>query len=62
MNAKLTSQDGSYLPNMERPEQVFEFVQQACNLAGVDFEQDISLVIDVGASHFYDEVCMICSS
>lgn len=56
VNGKLITSDGSYLPNLERPEQIFEFLEHACNSAGIDFEQDIDLVLDIGASYFYEEV------
>ena len=56
-NGKLTSTDGSYLPNLERAEQVLEFLQQACNLANVEFEEELSVILDIGASYLYDEVC-----
>jgi len=55
VNSKSTSNDGSYVPQLERLEQIFELLQHACNAAGVDFEQDIDIVLDVGASYFYDE-------
>ena len=36
---------------------MLEFLQQACNLANVEFEEELSVILDIGASYLYDEVC-----
>ena len=59
MNGKVVTSDGSYSPSLEKMEQVFEYLTNACIAADIDLEQDIDLILDIGASNFYDEVLIL---
>ena len=48
--------DGSFSPSLERADQVFEYVTNAAIAVGCNVADDFHIVLDVGASHFYDEV------
>ncbi len=56
MNGRIVADDGSYSPSLERPEQVFEFLQNAFTAVHTDMESNVDIILDIGATYFYDEV------
>ena len=56
LNGRLMDSECCYMPSFDKLEQVFEFLQAALTLAEVSFETDVDLMLNVGASDFFDEV------
>ncbi len=51
--------DGSFSPSLERPEQVFEFLQNTFAALNMEMEDNVDIILDIGASYFYDEVRIV---
>eukprot|EP00794_Sanderia_malayensis_P000123 gene123-734_t len=55
VNGRLVNRDGSYSPCLEKPEQMFEYLQTAFTAANVDMDSSVDLILDIGATYFYEE-------
>ena len=48
--------DGSYTPSMDKPDQALDFVQDAVSACGYNLGNDIHIALNCAASEFYDQV------
>ena len=53
---RCVSDDGSYSPSMDKPEQALDFVQDAVSACGYSLGTDIHIALNCAASEFYDQV------
>ena len=52
--ARLVSDEGGYGPRLASPREALEFLLRAIEAAGLQPKSDISIALDVAATHFYD--------
>ena len=50
------TEDGSYTPSMDKPDQALDFVQDAVSSCGYSLGTEIHIVLNCAASEFYDQV------
>ena len=55
-SGRCLTDDGSYSPSMDKPEQALDFVQDAVSSCGYNLGTDIHIVLNCAASEFYDQV------
>ena len=53
-DARLVGDEGGYGPRLDSPRQALEFLVRAIQTAGLRPKNDVSIAIDVAATHFYD--------
>jgi len=54
-SGRCVTDDGSYSPSMDKPEQVLDFVQDAVSTCGYSLGTDIHIALNCAASEFYDQ-------
>ncbi|XP_073239427.1 enolase 4-like isoform X2 [Porites lutea] len=54
-SARCITDDGSYSPSMDKPEQALDFVQEAVSSCGYSLGTDIHIALNCAASEFYDQ-------
>lgn len=54
-SGRCTTDDGSYSPSMDKPEQALDFVQDAVSSCGYSLGTDVQIALNCAASEFYDQ-------
>jgi enolase len=55
--ARLVADEGGYGPKLASPREALEFLLRAIEAAGLQPKSDVSIALDVAATHFYDGRC-----
>lgn len=54
-SGRCVTDDGSYSPSMDKPEQALDFVQDAVSLCGYSLGTDVHIALNCAASEIYDQ-------
>ena len=55
-SGRCVTDDGSYSPSMDKPEQALDFVQDAVSSCGYSLGTDVHIALNCAASEIYDQV------
>ena len=55
-SGRCITDDGSYTPSMDKPEQALDFVQDVLSACGYNPGTDVQIALNCAASEFYDQV------
>ena len=55
-SGRCVTDDGSYSPSMDKPEQALDFVQDAVSSCGYSLGTDVYIALNCAASEIYDQV------
>lgn len=55
-SGRCTTDDGSFTPSMDKPDQALDFVQDAVSTCGYSLGTDVQIALNCAASEFYDQV------
>ena len=51
-----TLPNGAYCPALDKPDQGLDLIRDACKNAGLQLNENIGVIIDVGADKLFDQV------
>ena len=57
VSGQATLPNGAYCPALDKPDQGLELIRDACKNAGLQLNENIGVIIDVGADKLFDQVC-----
>lgn len=55
-SGRCITDDGSFTPSMDKPEQALDFVQDVVSTCGYSLGTDVQIALNCAASEFYDQV------
>lgn len=53
---------GAYCPVIDKPEQALDLLQEAIRSAGMQLNQDVGVMVDIGADKLYDQVSHVAAA
>ena len=57
VSGQATLPNGAYCPALDKPDQGLDLIKDACKNAGLQLNENIGVIIDVGADKLFDQVC-----
>lgn len=56
VSGQATLPNGAYCPALDKPDQGLDLIRDACKNAGLQLNENIGVIIDVGADKLFDQV------
>lgn len=56
VGGQATLPNGAYCPALDKPDQGLDLIRDACKNAGLQLNENIGVIIDVGADKLFDQV------
>ena len=57
VGGQATLSNGAYCPALDKPDQGLDLIRDSCKNAGLQLNENIGVIIDIGADKLFDQVC-----